>query len=130
MSIYGEFLLAFPEQYKTITVYDMTPLINGGFSVVPHSEQIILGIYQNTSGRRLQDSNGNLVQTSGFELWTTTPNLTGKFTEINQNIYRLNSDNNWVNEGGFVRYGLEKVVGNNGTEPINTSWNIGTNNFG
>lgn len=130
MSIYGEFLLAFPEQYKTITVYDMTPLINGGFSVVPDSEQIIKGIYQNTSGRRLQDSNGNLVQTSGFELWTTTPNLTGKFTEINQNIYRLNSDNNWVNEGGFVRYGLEKVVGNNGTEPINTSWNIGTNNFG
>lgn len=130
MGIYGEFLLAFPEQYKTITVYDMTPLINGGFSVVPNSEQIILGIYQNTSGRRLQDSNGNLVQTSGFELWTTTPNLTGKFTEINQNIYRLNSDNNWVNEGGFVRYGLEKVVGNNGTEPINTSWNIGTNNFG
>lgn len=128
--IYGDMLLAFPEQRTTITVYSMTAMINGGWAQVPGSTQNVQGIYQHTTGKKLQDSNGNTVQTSGLEFWTETGNLSGMFTEIEGLVYRLNSDNNWNSEGGFYRYGLEKVVGNNGTQPINTSWNPGTNNFG
>lgn len=128
--IYGDMLLAFPEQRTTITVYSMTAMINGGWAQVPGSTQTVQGIYQHTTGKKLQDSNGNTVQTSGLEFWTETGNLSGMFTEIEGLVYRLNSDNNWNKEGGFYRYGLEKVVGNNGTQPINTSWNPGTNNFG
>lgn len=128
--IYGDMLLAFPEQQTSITVYDMTPKVNGGWNEVTGSSQSVLGIYQHTTGKRIQDSNGNLVQTSGLEFWTSVGGLAGKFTKIEDLVYRLNSDNNWNKEAGFYRYGLEKVVGNNGFEPNNTTWNPGTNNFG
>lgn len=128
--IYGDFLLAFPEQLKALTVFSMTPQINGGWSIDEGSQQNIRGMYQHTGGRRLKESNGNLVSGSNMELWTQTTGLNGKFTTIESTVYRLNSDNDWTNEGGFVRYGLEKVVGNNGTESNNTAWNSGLNNFG
>lgn len=129
MSIYGNMLLAFPEQKTTTIVYDMTPLINGGWQKVNNSDLQIVCIYQHTGGKKLQDSNGNLVEYSGLELWTDTTGLNGKFTQIENTVYRLNSDNDWHKEGGFVRYGLEKVVGNNGTEPTNTAWNLGADTF-
>lgn len=128
--IYGEFLLAFPEQFKTFTVYDMTPAVNGGWTTVENSGQVIKGIFQHTGGRRLQDTNGNLTQGSSCELWTKTAGLAGKFVTINSIVYRLSSDNDWTNEGGFARYGLDKIVGNNGSESTITAWNIGSNNFG
>lgn len=128
--IYGDMLLAFPEQYVEITVYSMTPKVNGGWNEVPGSSQTVQGIYQHTTGKRITDSNGNLVQTSGLEFWSETGGLSGMFSTIEGLVYRLNSDNNWNKEGGFYRYGLEKVVGNNGSEPNNTTWNPGTNNFG
>ena len=129
MSIYGNNLLAFPEQRKRVTIYDMVAEINGGFSVIENSSQIISCIYQHTAGKKIQDSNGNLVTFSGLELWTEKQGLNGKFTTIENIVYRLNSDNDWIKEGGFIRYGLEKVVGNNGTEPENTAWNLGSNTF-
>lgn len=128
--IYGEFLLAFPEQFRTVTVYSMDPKINGGWTVVPDSSVTIRGIYQHTSGRRIKDSNGNLVESSGLELWTETAGLNGKFTTIENTVFRITSDNQWTNEGGFCKYSLEKVVGNNGTESDDTTWNLGGGYFG
>lgn len=129
MSIYGNMLLAFPEQKTTTTVYDMTPLINGGWEKVENSEIQIACIYQHTGGKKLQDSNGNLVFYAGMELWTETTGLNAKFTTIENTVYRLNSDNDWHKEGGFVRYGLEKVVGDDGTKSDDNSWNTGNNSF-
>ena len=45
------------------------------------------------------------------------------------NVYRLKDNSDWSREGGFWRYGLEKVVGNNGTESDDASWNTGANSF-
>lgn len=128
--IYGEFLLAFPEQFKTAIVYDMHPKINGGWIEVPGSRQYIRCIYQHTGGKRITISNGNTVQSSGMELWTENAGLNGKFTTIENTVYRLVSDNQWTNEGGFCKYSLDKVVGNNGAESADTTWNLGSHNFG
>lgn len=129
-AIYGEFLLAFPEQMQTVTVYDMTARINGGWDAVEGSSQTIRAIFQHTSGKQIKDSNGNLVEGSGLELWTATSGLNGKFTTIEQIVYRIKANNEWKNEGGFIRYSLEKVVGNGTAEPNNTTWNTGGHNFG
>jgi len=130
MSIYGNNLLAFPEQYVTLTVYSMTAQVNGGWTRDADSDRTIQGIYQHTGGKKLTESNGNLAQSSSVELWTVETGLNGMFADIDGYVFRLNSDNDWHTEGGFVRYGLEKVIGNNGAESNNTSWNPGTNNFG
>ena len=49
--VYGDFLLAFPEQYRTVTVYSMTPKINGGWTIDENSSLAIKGIYQDTEAR-------------------------------------------------------------------------------
>lgn len=130
--VYGDMLLAWPEQQITITVYSMTPKVNGGWDNVEGSQETIIGILQNTRGGGDKDSNGNLVRTEGGELWTQSENLNGKFFSFENDVYRISAPdaNNWNREGGFFRYGVQKVVGNNGTESDNAAWNLGTNTFG
>lgn len=128
--IYGEFLLAFPEQFRTVTVYDMEPKYNGGWIQVPDSSKTIRCIFQHTSGRRIKDLNGNQAEGSGLELWTETAGLNGKFTTIENTVFRLVSDNQWTYEGGFCKYTLDKVVGNNGAESADTTWYLGGGHFG
>ena len=135
--VYGDMLLAWPEQQRKIDVYDMTAKINGGWEVVkdPQTGEVIkttiLGVFQNTRGGGLKDSNGNLVTTEGRELWTRTGHLEGKFLTRDGKVFRLAApdNNDWSFEGGFYRYGVEKVVGNNGTESDNATWNLGGNSF-
>ena len=133
MSVYGDMLLYFPEQRRALTVFDMKPKINGGWEKVVDQQgklitQTITGVYQNTGGDQTVDANGNLVHKKQLELWTETGGLADKFTTYENNVYRLTSDNQWESEGGFYRYTLEKVVGNNGTESDNATWNT-SNNF-
>lgn len=133
--VYGDMLLAWPEQMRKLSVYDMKAKINGGWDKVvdPQTGQLItqtiLGVFQNTRGGGVKESNGNLVKTEGRELWTQTGNLDGKFLDFEGEVYRLQDTNNWSFEGGFHRYGLQKVVGNDATESDNASWNIGGNSF-
>ena len=132
MSVYGDMLLYWPEQRRSLTVFDMTPKVNGGWDKVVDQSgklitQTITGVYQNTGGDQTVDSNGNLVHKKQLELWTETSGLSDKFTTYENSIYRLTSDNQWESEGGFYRYTLEKVVGNNGTESDNAAWNISGN---
>lgn len=126
--IYGETLLAFPEQNQSLTVYEANALVNGGFEKIEDSEKVVIGIFQNTKGKQVHDSNGNLVESNGFEFWTQKKGLNGFFTEIENTLYRFCSSNEWNFEGGFSRYSLEKVVGN-GTESEDASWNLGSNSF-
>lgn len=127
--IYGDSLLAWPEQQRALTVYNMDPGINGGYTEVPNSRRTIVGIFQNTSGKQVKDSNGNLVTSNGLELWTGAADLDGLFITDAGTVYRVKASNNWAFEGGFYKYSLEKVVGNNGTEHDNTTWNTGLNSF-
>ena len=135
--VYGDTLLAWPEQQRTLEVYDMTPKINGGWEPVkdPQTEKvittIIIGVFQNTRAQGLKDNNGNLVNTEGRDLWTYTGGLDGKFLTWEGRVYRLAvpDGNDWSFEGGFYRYGVEMVGGNNGTESDNAAWNLGGNSF-
>ena len=133
--IYGDMLLVWAEQHRTVTVFDMKPKINSGWDKVVDQQgqlitQTVRGVYQNTKGDQIKDSNGNLVKTKGFEFWTKEKDLDGKFlTHTDGCVYRLTSSNDWSFEGGFYRYSLDKVVGNDATESDNATWNLGTNTF-
>lgn len=129
MGIYGDMLLVFPEQFRTFTAYEMNALINGGFEKVEGSEKDVLGIVQNTKGNAIAEQGGNLVNKSVFELWTSSANLDGLFIDIDGKPFRLIDSNNWVLEGGFKRYTLEMVGGNNATESDDTAWNLGNDSF-
>lgn len=128
--IYGDMLLPFQEQMESLSVYRMTPRQGAGWDTVEGSEIFFQGIIQNTGGSRIKDGNGNLVKTDGMELWTRVSGLAGYFLQYEGIIYRLGmGDNDWRRQGGFLRYTLEKVVGNNGSESDDTAWNTGHNSF-
>lgn len=129
MAVYGDMLLFFSEQRRRLTVYQQTPLINGGWEKVIDSDLVVTGIFQNTKPSQIKDGNGNLVLSSGFEFWSETGNLNDYFTQIKDKVYRLISMQDWETEGGFYRYSLDKVVGNNGSESDDTAWNLGQNSF-
>lgn len=129
MGIYGDMLLVFPEQFRTFTAYEMNALINGGFEKVEGSGKDVLGILQNTKGNATAEQGGNLVSKSVFELWTSSTNLDGLFIDVDGKPFRLIDSNNWVLEGGFKRYTLEMVGGNNATESDDTAWNLGNDSF-
>jgi hypothetical protein len=129
MAVYGDMLLFFSEQRRSLTVYQQTPLINGGWEKVLDSDLVVTGIFQNTKPSQIKDGNGNLVLSSGFEFWSETGNLNDYFTQIKDKVYRLISMQDWETEGGFYRYSLDKVVGNNGSETDDTAWNLGPNSF-
>lgn len=129
MAVYGDMLLFFSEQRKSLTVYQQTPLINGGWKKVIDSDLVVTGIFQNTKPSQIKDGNGNLVLSSGFEFWSETGNVNDYFTQIKDKVYRLISMQDWETEGGFYRYSLDKVVGNNGSESDDTAWNLGPNSF-
>lgn len=128
--VYGNQLLYFSEQRRSLTVYAMTPKINGGWEVVSNSSRIVTGIFQNTSGDQTVEQNGNLVHKKGLEFWTEEAGLADMFTTYEGDVYRFKTDNQWSHEGGFYRYSMEKVVGNNGTESDSATWNLGGHSFG
>lgn len=128
--IYGNMLIHFPEQMENLSAFRMTPKQGGGWNPVLGSTVSFRGIIQNTGGSRIKDGNGNLVKTDGMELWTEQGGLIDCFISYGGTIYRLTGDNDWSRQGGFWRYGLEKVVGNNGSESNNITWNTGAGTFG
>lgn len=127
--IYGDMLIAFPEQLRMVTVFAMIPKINGGWEVVEKSKHSIQGVLQHTGGKAIKESGGNLATSSVYELWTSAENILGLFTRIKSNIYSIKAVSEWSHEGGFFKYSLEKVIGNDGAESNNTTWNIGANSF-
>lgn len=127
--IYGDMLIAFPEQIRTFGVFIMIPKINGGWEVIEESTHYIQGILQHTGGKALKESGGNLATSSGYELWTSEENILGLFMRIKKDTYRITGVNRWAYEGGFLKYSLEKVIGNDGVKSKNTAWNTGSDSF-
>ena len=133
--VYGDMLLFFREQFRNFHLFQMNPKVNGGWEIVKDLDgktiyTVVLGILQDTRGDAIKEYNGNLVETDGRELWTKTKGLAGYFFDFDGSTYRLIDSSKWDFEGGFFRYGLQKVVGNNATESDQSSWNLGGNSFG
>jgi hypothetical protein len=129
MGIYGESLLHFPEQFRSISYFDQTPKFNDGWNTaIPIGT--IRGIIQNkTSG--VKDQNGLIVRNIQYYLWTLTSArvAAGKFIDFQSDVYRIIIDNDWPTEDGFYSYELEKVVGSDGVNVTTVTVTDGSANF-
>ena len=127
---YGDMLIAFPEQLRKVNVFKMEAKVNGGWTVDGKTQFSVRGIFHHTTGKQIKENGGNLAVSSGYELWTNAENLTGLFTRIQTDTYRIKGVSAWAHEGGFLKYSLEKVIGNDGTQSHSTAWNTGSHSFG
>jgi hypothetical protein len=127
MGIYGNSLVSFSEQMQTVSYYNQTPKINGGWEnkTSPINKQVI---FHSTGTRAIKDSNGNLVYVNKKEIWSLTELIPGWFVE-KDDVFRITQENNWVFEDGFYKYGIEKVVGDSGNLTVEPIFNDGAGNF-
>jgi hypothetical protein len=129
--VYGSILPAFGEQVVSVLYFDMQPLHGAGWG--PRTDlKTVDGILQCTKGRKVKDSNGNLVVTRRMEFWTEDILVTGRFLDFQDdefNVYRIVGDNAWDRESGFNVYEIARVVGNDGTEVVEPAFSTGQGNF-
>lgn len=114
MGVYGESLLCFAEQFRSVSYFNQTPTEAGGWEGKT-TPVVIRGVLHSTGPRAVKDSNGNLVKIDKKEFWTSTELTPGYFLSYGSEVYRLLGENNWSFEDGFYKYGIEKVVGDDGT---------------
>lgn len=126
---YGSILTAFPEQFDQVEYFDMQPLVGSGWG--PRTDKLTIAavVIQCTTGRKIKDSNGNLVTFRGMELWTEELLKAGRFVDFEEDgessVYRIMGDNAWRREAGFTVYSLEKVVAADGTEVVDPGFSTG-----
>jgi hypothetical protein len=125
MAVYGEMLLHFPEQFREFTYFDMIPLENAGYTVDPNfTPRTLIGILQNST-TMVKEGNGNIVTQANEFLWTANLLDMGKFVQFGATIFRIIPANDWVTEGGFTQYTIQRLVGDNGS-PITQTWENGS----
>ena len=127
--IYGSSVVAFSEQLQTVTYFDMQPGSGSGWGPRTDIKQIQC-ILQCKDGRRVKDSNGNLVTTRGLQCWYEGVLEMGRFIDDGQYIFRIAKDDSWISEAGFTVYGLDKIVGADGTEITEPAFNVGSQGAG
>jgi hypothetical protein len=131
--VYGSILTAFPEQFADVLYFDMAPLASSGWGPRTDKKKIRATVVQCTTGRKVKDSNGNLVISRDMELWSEELLQAGRFVEFEEDgafaVYRISGDNEWRREAGFVVYSLAKVVAADGTEGADPAFSNGTGAF-
>lgn len=130
MAVYGEALLAFPEQFRDFSYFDADPKIGDGYEARENEKRGSGVIHTATS--RVKDTNGNLTLLRKYSLWTDKKIGAGAFVEFENLVYRTMSDADWPTEGGFYEYDLEKVTGSTIRKTPETAdtWNNGEGHFG
>jgi hypothetical protein len=122
---YGSIIEAFPEQLQTVEYFDMAPGHESGYGART-DRQMIDCVIQCKDGRRIKNSNGNLVTTRGLQIWYEGTLEMGRFIDDGQYVFRIAKDDSWLNEAGFNVYGVDKVVGADGTEITEPAFDDGS----
>lgn len=115
MGLYGNMLTHFTGQFRDFTYFNMVPGINSGYTIDQNVPVVTLrGVLQNSESR-VMDGNGNLVRSNDEYVWTTTELEVGRFVKFGDTTFRIIPSNEWIFEGGFFRYMVNRLVGDNGT---------------
>jgi hypothetical protein len=122
---YGSIMQAFPEQLITVTYFAMDPKHGSGWETRTQVRQI-QGVLQCTGGRKVKESNGNLVTARTLNFWSEEELEAGRFIDDGSSVYRIASDNEWIREVGYTVYGLERVVAADGTETLDPDFSEGS----
>jgi hypothetical protein len=129
MGIYGDMMMYFPEQFVSIEYFNMTPKHNAGYTIVDDTITTVRVIQHNVEPNQVEDANGNLVVTANFQIWTRTKLTDGWFVRISDEIYRLKASNDWYYLGGFYKFNILKVVGDDGQLTNDITPNLGEGSF-
>lgn len=113
--IYGDSLSAFPELLGEYRVFTMDALPGGGFGPRRYMHPHIEGIFRRVPGGKIGIMGENRERNDVATFWAyedESKRITqGSYIEDNGDLFILTKDNNYVREGGFVRFDAALVPG-------------------
>lgn len=142
MGIHGNMLPFFCDEFHTFLYFNMQPRVTTGFEGRTGTKKIrgvihMFSVPPSAEGTAVRQSHENSVIEKSPFFWTRWDLQIGWFVqELNRydllgrtDVYRLSSLNEWIREGTMKVFGLEKVVGDDGTITNNPTFNLGGDSF-
>ncbi len=126
-SIYGDTLLSSPEAFQSAVMFSQNPVVNGGYVDQTQGVPVRLIFKDETSG--VKDANGVWVRTVKKTVWSRKALVVGTFLLFEDIVSRIMTDSGWKRQAGFFIYGLDKVVGDNGSPSYDPKANNGGRDF-
>ena len=113
--VYGDFLAAFPELLAPYTVFYMPPLSGGTYGPRERIAEVF-GAFRFTPGGKMGVQGDNRQPNDVGTFWCYPDEeekiRQGMYIEVEKKgIFVLTKDNNYKNEGGFLRYTVAVVPG-------------------
>lgn len=129
MAIYGNMLNFFPEQFRSVEYFQMTPQV-----VASYSERVSLGkvrgVFQYMKKGELKREEETLNDVNIPTFWTKQKLKAGYFLEKDkEELYRIINTENWLFEGGFYCYVLESFVGISDEQEPDIEVDIGQDSY-
>ena len=130
MGVHGSMMVHFSEEFRAIQYFQMDPNVASGYGdrYNEGSTRGVVHMYSappTAEGTKLRDVQSNLVVEKKPFLWARKKIEIGWFIDDGEDVYRVLSHNKWEFEGSMTIHGLEKVVGDNGTDTVDPPFNFG-----
>ena len=127
MGLHGNPVLNFPADFEDVNYFSITPLVNAGYT--RGTESTISVIKHNITPNEIKDSNGNLVLTASFNIWSIEGLVDGNCIETEDNVYRLQKSNDWDKQAGFFVYDAIRLVGDDSGLTNDVEFSEGEDDF-
>lgn len=129
MSIYGDMLGFFPEQFRQFDYFLMQPNVVSSYTKRENVKKIT-GIFQYMKRGELRREEDTQADVNIPTLWTREKLVVGNgFIQKEDELYRIVNPADWLFEGGFNVYVLETFVGNSDEQESFDYVDIGQNSY-
>lgn len=129
MAVYGDMLVFFNEQRRSVNYFTMSPNIVASYSTRKDLGKVT-GVFQYMKRGELTRENDTLADVNVPTFWTRQKLEVGNFfIEKDDEIFRIINPADWTFEGGFNIYVLETFVGNSDVQKPFKHVNLGQNNY-
>lgn len=129
MAVYGDMLVFFNEQRRSVNYFTMSPNTVASYSARKDLGKVT-GVFQYMKRGELIRENDTLADVNVPTFWTRQKLEVGNFfIEKDGEIFRIVNPADWTFEGGFNIYVLETFVGNSDVQKPFEDVNLGQNNY-
>jgi hypothetical protein len=128
MSVYGDQLAFFAEQFRMFEYFSMQPLPAGSYTPRKSLGEV-KGVFQYMKRGDLMRENEVEAETDVPTIWTRQTLKVGNFIQKEDELYRITSDWTWKFEGNFNIYSLETFIGNSDKQESFDYVNLGQNDY-
>ena len=113
MAVYGDQLLAFSEQFRSVSYFSMKQEVGAGYKDRTDLGKV-RGVFQYMKKGDFARENEVLSDEQVPTFWTRKKLESGNFIEMKGDdcLYRITNNQPWKFEGNFYIYILESVTGN------------------